>query len=327
MIIQSQFRPAFGLSNPHVQTLLPFLLKKAGNDKYRQQTLELVDGDFLDLSWLGEPKDGRPIVVLFHGLEGSIDSHYAKTIMQALHQQGWLALLMHFRGCSHRPNRLAHSYHSGETEDARYLLGWLKQTYPNSPLAAVGISLGGNMLLKLQAEYGDQSPLKAAVSVCAPVQLNLCSQRLNKGLSRIYQRHLITRLNQKLCNKIKQFNFEELIGLSKNDIKQIKTFWQFDDRVTAPLHGFKDVHDYYARSSARQYLKDIKKPTLMIHALDDPFMQQKIVPEESELSNSIELELSKHGGHIGFIAGSLSKPVFWLPQRISEYLYKYIEGE
>ncbi|MDH5389067.1 MAG: hydrolase [Gammaproteobacteria bacterium] len=327
MIIQSQFRPASGLSNPHVQTLLPFILKKAGNDQCRQQTLELADGDFLDLSWLGEPKDGRPIIVLFHGLEGSIDSHYAKTIMQALHQQGWVALLMHFRGCSRRPNRLARSYHSGETEDARYLLGWLKQTYPDSALAAVGISLGGNMLLKLQAEYGDQSPLKAAVSVCAPVQLNLCAKKLTKGLSRIYQWHLIKLLNQKLRNKAEKFDFDKLIGLSRNEIKNIKTFWQFDDRVTAPLHGFKDVHDYYARSSARQYLKDIKKPTLMIHALDDPFMQRDSVPDESALSESVELELSEHGGHIGFIAGSLRQPVFWLPQRISEYLYKYIETE
>lgn len=325
MITQSLFRPVFGLSNPHLQTLLPFLLKKSGNQQYNQQTLELDDGDFLDLSCLGELRDGRPIVVLFHGLEGSIDSHYAKTIMTALHQQGWVALLMHFRGCSHRPNRLAHSYHSGETEDARYLLGWLKQKYPTSSLAAVGISLGGNMLLKLQAEYGENSPLKSAVSVCAPVQLDLCAKRLNQGFSRFYQRHLIIRLNKKLTNKAEQFDFEKLIGLNKNEIKKIKTFWQFDDQVTAPLHGFKDVHDYYGRSSARQYLKEIKKPTLMIHALDDPFMQRDSVPDESELSNSIELELSKHGGHIGFIAGSLNKPVFWLPQRISEYIYKYIE--
>ncbi|MFC1588903.1 hydrolase [Pseudomonadota bacterium] len=327
MITQSQFRPIFGLSNAHLQTLLPFLLKKSTYRNSGRQTLELDDGDFLDLSWLCEPKDGRPIVVLFHGLEGSIDSHYSRTIMQAIQQQGWTALLMHFRGCSHRPNRLAHSYHSGGTEDARYLLGWLKQNYPASALAAVGVSLGGNMLLKLQAEYGDSSPLKAAVSICAPVQLDLCATRLNQGLSRIYQWHLIKQLNQKLRNKVEQFDIAKLIGLNKKDIKQIKTFWQFDDRVTAPLHGFKDVHDYYGRCSARQYLKDIRKPTLMIHALDDPFMQRDSLPDDSELSDSIELELSQHGGHIGFVSGSLARPVFWLQQRVPEYLLEFIADE
>ena len=325
MITQSQFRPMYGFSNPHFQTLLPFLLIKTVKQKYSQQTLELDDGDFLDLSWLGEMKNGRPIVVLFHGLEGSVDSHYAKTIMHALHRQGWTALLMHFRGCSGRPNRLAHSYHSGETKDARYLLGWLKQKYPASALAAVGVSLGGNMLLKLQAEYGEHSPLKATVSICAPVRLDLCAKRLDQGLSRIYQRHLIQQLNNKVANKSEQFNFEERIGLNKKTIKKIKTFWQFDDRVTAPLHGFKDVNDYYGRSSARQYLKDIRKPTLMIHALDDPFMTRESVPDESELSESIELELSQHGGHIGFVSGSLTRPVFWLPERLVEFIFRFIE--
>lgn len=327
MIIQSQFRPILGLSNAHVQTILPFLLKKAVLRNLNQQTLELDDGDFIDLCWLGEPDNGCPIVVLFHGLEGSVESHYVKTIMQSLHHQGWTALLMHFRGCSNKPNRLPRSYHSGETGDARYLLTWLKQNFPDSSLAAVGVSLGGNMLLKMQAEYGDNSPLKAAVSICAPVQLSLCADRLNEGVSRIYQRHLINRLNKKLYDKAEKFDFESLIGLNKNEIKQIKTFWQFDDRITAPLHGFKDVHDYYARSSARQYLKEIKKPTLMIHALDDPFMQRDSVPDVSELSESIDLELCEHGGHIGFISGSLVQPRFWLQQRVPEYILKFIDSK
>ncbi len=327
MIIQSQFRPIAGFANAHLQTLLPFILKKTGSKQYRHQTLELDDGDFLDLCWSSEPKQSQPIVVLFHGLEGSVESHYAKTIMPALQQQGWVALLMHFRGCSHRPNRLARSYHSGETQDARYLLAWLKQKYPASPLAAVGISLGGNMLLKLQAEYGDSSPLKVAISVCAPVSLDLCATRLDQGLSRIYQRHLIGRLNKKLYNKVERFDFESLIGLRRNQIKNIKTFWQFDDKVTAPLHGFKDARDYYERCSARQYLKSIKKQTLMIQALDDPFMPSDSMPNETELSEAVDLELSQHGGHIGFVAGSLHRPVFWLQQRIPEYISTFIADD
>lgn len=325
MITQSEFRPIYGFSNPHVQTLLPFILKKPDNEKYGHQTLELNDGDFVDLSWLGEPEHAQPIVVLFHGLEGSIKSHYVKTIMQAVQQRGWVALLMHFRGCSDRPNRLARSYHSGETQDARFLFNWLQEKYPASALAAVGVSLGGNMLLKLQAEYGDKSPLSAAISICAPVQLELCANRINKGVSRIYQYYLVKRLNRKLKEKAERFDFEKLIGLEKGEMSQLKTFWQFDEKVTAPLHGFKNAHDYYKRCSARQYLKDIKKPTLMIHSLDDPFMEPETIPGKSELSESIELEVSLHGGHIGFISGSLSEPVFWLQQRISEYILHHLD--
>lgn len=325
MIIQSHFRPAFGLSNPHLQTLLPLLLKNRSNKKYFQQTLELDDGDFLDCSWTAEPVNGKPIVIVFHGLEGSIDSHYASGIMQALRERGWQAVLMHFRGCSGRPNRLPRSYHSGETSDARTLIDTLKSKYPDAPLAAVGYSLGGNMLLKLQAEYASESPLKAVVSICAPVQLDLCAQRLNRGFSRLYQRYLIGHLKQKLYDKAARFDFEQLIGLNKREIKQLKTFWQFDDLATAPLHGFSGVDDYYARSSARQYLKEIRKPSLIIHALDDPFMLPDIVPDEMELSESVELELSKYGGHVGFVAGSVRKPVFWLQKRIPEYLSSFLD--
>jgi predicted alpha/beta-fold hydrolase len=324
MIIQSQFRPAFGLSNCHLQTVLPLLLKTRSSSDYYQHTLELDDGDFLDLSWTSKPVNGKPTVVIFHGLEGSVNSHYVKSIMHALGQCGWQAVLMHFRGCSGRPNRLPRSYHSGETGDARYVLSWIENHYPDSPLAAVGYSLGGNMLLKLQAEYGDNSPLEMAVCVCAPVQLDLCANRLMQGLSRFYQRHLMTSLKDKCLAKADKFDFEKLIGMSRNHIKKIKTFWQFDDVVTAPLHGFENVDDYYARSSSRQYLKAITKPTLMIHALDDPFMSADIVPDEGDISESVVLEVSRYGGHVGFIAGSAGKPVFWLPKRITEALSSYM---
>lgn len=324
MITQSQFRPALGLSNPHLQTLIPLLLKNASNEKYFQQTFELEDGDFLDCAWTDEPVDGKPIVVVFHGLEGSIDSHYVGRIMQSLKERGWQAVLMHFRGCSGRPNRLPRSYHSGETGDARHLIEHLKRNYPNAPLAAVGYSLGGNMLLKLQAEYAGDSPLKAVVSVCAPVQLDLCAQRLNRGFSLFYQRYLIGHLKQKLYDKAARFDFNKLIGLNKKEIKQLNTFWQFDDQATAPLHGFSGVDDYYDSCSARQYLKNISKPALIIHALDDPFMLPGVVPDEHELSETVELELSEYGGHVGFVAGSVRQPVFWLQKRIPEYLSDFI---
>ena len=324
MTIQSLFRPAFGLSNNHLQTVLPYLYSVPSNKHFTEQNIELDDGDFLNLCWSGKAVNGEAIIVIFHGLESSIDSHYAPKLMHALKQQGLTSLLMHFRGCSGKPNRLARSYHSGETGDARYILNWLRRKYPDSPLFAVGYSLGGNMLLKLQAEYGVNSPLDAAVSVSAPIQLNLCANRMNVGLSRLYQWHLVNHLKQKILDKYAFIDYGKLIHIQRDEIKQLKTFWQFDDLVTAPLHGFKNVADYYRQSSAHQYLKDIKTPTLMIHALDDPFMTPEIIPDDSELSTSVEFELCQHGGHIGFIAGSAFEPVFWLQQRIPEYLLKFM---
>jgi len=329
MIIQSQFTPAAGLSNAHVQTLLPKFIRNHLKLNGVKQTVELADGDFLDLVWTEQPvilesSQIKPIVLVFHGLEGSIDSPYVKGIMLAIKNQGWIGLLMHFRGCSEQDNRLSRTYHSGETEDAKQVLNWLKVNFPNYPLAAVGFSLGGNMLLKLQAELGQYSPFKAVVSVCAPLMLNACADRLNKGFSKIYQRYLLSQLKKKLSIKAVKHDYKQLIDLDYRKINQLNSFWEFDHHVTAPLHGFNGVDDYYSQSSARQYLQSITSPALIILALDDPFMTQEIIPDESELSSSTQLELSVHGGHVGFISGSFFKPEFWLEKRIPEYLSAFI---
>jgi len=319
VIFKSQFRPAFGLGNPHIQTLLPTFLQRKNNIAYQYQTLELDDGDFLDLVWT-EQAGNKPIVIVFHGLEGSIDSPYAAGMMAALKKQGWIGLLMHFRGCSGRANRLPRSYHSGETDDAKILLHWLKENHPDTPLAAIGFSLGANMLLKLQGELSRNTPFKAVVSVCAPLMLKSCASRLDQGFSKLYQRHLIKIMKLNLLAKAKKFDLKKLINLNEQSIHQLNNFWQFDNQVTAPLHGFKGAEDYYAQCSARQYLKNIQSPTLIIQARDDPFMTSDIIPDESELSEHIQLELSEHGGHIGFLSGYFFKPDFWLEKRIPEFL-------
>jgi predicted alpha/beta-fold hydrolase len=329
MIHQSTFQPITGLSHHHLQTLLPTLLHLRGGNTWQGQELELPDGDFVDLVWTSrpDPTTNRPIVVIFHGLEGSVRSPYAQDILQSLDLQGWHGVLMHFRGCSGRPNRLPRSYHSGETGDAGYLLEYLRREYPQAPLAAVGYSLGGNMLLKLQAELGDTSPLRAAVSVCAPIRLDLCADRIRQGFSRVYQSHLVRRMKRNLLSKYPQHDYHALIGLGKKEIMGLDDFWSFDDAYTAPMHGFKNVHDYYDRSSARQYLGAIQKPTLILHARDDPFMPAEVIPDASELSSSVELELSQKGGHVGFIKGSLLNPESWLAERIPEYLDEYLDKD
>lgn len=326
MIINSTFKPAKGLSHYHLQTLLPTLLKKKNQKKYHWQELELADGDFVDLCWNQPPdfNDQRPVVIVFHGLEGSIQSPYAQHVMRALEQQNWNAVLMHFRGCSGRANRKPRSYHSGDTADAKYFISYLQEKFTGVPIAAVGYSLGGNMLLKLQAEMGDESPLKAAISVCAPIELNKCADRINQGFSRVYQKHLMKRLVNNLLRKYDQHDYQSLIQLSKNKVLRLKTFWQFDDAFTAPIHGFETAENYYRINSARPYLNDITKPTLAIQTVDDPFMPADVIPAKSELGSGLVLEVSNYGGHVGFVAGSWLKPQYWLSQRIPEYLSDYI---
>lgn len=328
MIIKSKFKPAIGLSHFHVQTLLPTILHKKSNKKYHWQELSLPDGDFVDLCWNQPPdfNDKRPLVVVFHGLEGSINSPYAQHVMQALENKNWNAVLMHFRGCSGRSNKLPRAYHSGDTGDAKFFIQYLKNNFKNVPVSAVGYSLGGNMLLKLQAEFGDESPLEAAISICAPILLNKCVDRIDKGFSRVYQRHLMKRLVGNLLKKYDQHDFIALADLSKEKAKSLKTFWQFDDAFTGPLHGFGGAKNYYDKCSARQYLHQIKTPTLALHSVDDPFMVEDVIPLENELGSGLTLEISRHGGHVGFVSGSIFKPRYWLPERICEYLSGYIKS-
>jgi len=232
---------------------------------------------------------------------------------------GFASVLMHFRGCSGKENDLPRSYHSGESGDALSWMNAVAKKFPNSKLFGVGYSLGGNMLLKLLGEQGNNSPLSAAVSVSAPLQLDVCANAMTKGFSRFYQRILLKDLNASLEKKYKKHDMRKLIGLEKKDVKNLKTFWEFDGAYTAPIHGFKSALDYYQRCSSKQFLKDVRIPTLIIHSTDDPFMTTEILPSKKELSDSITLELSSHGGHVGFIGGSFLQPNYWLEKRVVEH--------
>ena len=226
---------------------------------------------------------------------------------------------MHYRGTSGKENNLARSYHSGDSADAFAYISDLKQRYEEAKLFAVGYSLGANMLLKLLGEYGDLSLLEAAVAISAPMRLDICADTMNKGFSKFYQKILLKELIKSLDKKYDKHNMKSLINLKREEIKNLKTFWDFDGAYTAPIHGFASAHDYYTKSSAKQFLKDIKTPTLIIHALDDPFMTAYVLPQESEISKNVNLEISEHGGHVGFIGGSFFKPEYWLEKRIVEY--------
>ena len=324
MIIESTFKPAWWLTNSHAQTMYPTLLRRLNAPVTKLEQLELPDGDFLNLAWAeGELESTAPLVILLHGLGGSLSSSYIPGLMQACNQHGWRSVLMHFRGSGDKPNRLLRAYHSGDTEDLNYFLQELAHREPATKKAIIGVSLGGNVLLKWLGETGGQSFIETAVAVSVPFDLRLVADRIHQGFSRVYEQYLLKKLQKLFVRKLENHKGDVPPALKEMD--KWTCFWTFDEYVTAPLHGFKHVHAYYRTASSRRYLSAIQTPTLIIHALDDPFMTPKILPATSELSPQIQLELSPKGGHVGFVTGHIpGHPVYWLDVRIPTHLAHYL---
>ncbi|MFU8789967.1 MAG: hydrolase [Methylobacter sp.] len=325
MPAQTTFKPAWWLSNNHLQTLYPALLRHLPTPpEYRRERLITPDHDFIDIDYCGSGT--QPLVMLLHGLTGSSQSGYVKGLQTALHKQGLRSAVLNFRGCSGTSNNSARCYHSGETGDVQFFYQTLRQREPETPIAAVGFSLGGNVLLKWLGERGGQLDLFAAAAVSVPLLLGVCATKLDGGFSRLYRINLLRELKTYMHGKLRHLDslgrIEEAQKIrALGDLSNIRSFWQYDDRVVAKLHGFDDVHDYYRRSSSRQYLHAITVPTLLIQALDDPFMTTDVLPDASEVSPQVRLEFTRHGGHVGFIAGAIPfRPTYWLEQRITEFL-------
>ncbi len=314
-IRSGRFKPAWWLPGGHLQTLWPHFFRCRPDVHLTDERLELDDGDFVDLCLT--KKTTGPVVVIFHGLEGCIDSQYVKPMLSAIAQQGWQGVFMHFRGCSGVHNRLARSYHSGDTGDIAFLIDHLQARFQHAPIAAIGYSLGGNALLKYLGESKRGGKVNGAVAVSVPYLLAVGARKLDSGLSKIYQWYLLGRLQKKIADKFGSGDSP----IDLDQLAQFNTFFRFDDNITAPLHGFDGVDDYYRRSSSRQYLQSIDVPTLLIQARDDPFMTEEAIPHEEELSRHVLMELSDHGGHVGFVGGRLPwRPLYWLEQRITDFL-------
>ncbi|MBG0755710.1 hydrolase [Vibrio cidicii] len=316
----TQFTAAKGIKNPHLQTLLPRFIRKKALFEPVWQTLDTPDGDFLDLAWSEDPSSKnaskKPLFVLFHGLEGSFFSPYANGLMNAFANAGWLSVMMHFRGCSGKPNRLARAYHSGETEDARYFLQHLQRHFPQNRKVALGISLGGNMLANYLATYQDDPLVDAATIVSAPLDLSACSERIEQGFSRVYRRYLLSSLKKNALQK--HHLLSNALAISPHSIKKLTRLYQFDDLITAPLHGFRNALDYYQQCSGLHKLREIRIPTQIIHAKDDPFMTDAVIPK-FVLPDNIDYRLFDHGGHVGFLTGSALNPRFWLEEALPSY--------
>lgn len=313
------FRPAWWCRHPHMQTLWPSLFHRVSNLRLRRERLELPDGDFIDLDWT-EGRSG-PIVVVLHGLQGSSRSPYARGLLHAVHQRGWRGVVLHFRGCSGVPNRLPRAYHSGDSPDLAFCIDTLRRREPDTSIAVVGYSLGGNVALKWLGEAGAQAAVHGAVAVCVPMSLDIAARRLDQGFSRVYQWAL---LQSSVRSIRRRFKGRQSVPVNLAKLRSIRSCWQFDDEVTAPLHGFRDAAHYYESTSARRYLKGIKVQTLIIQSADDPFMTNEVIPARDELSPTTELEIHAGAGHVGFVHGQWPWSArYWLDQYIPRRLAQY----
>lgn len=282
------------------------------------------DGDFLETHRLAAP-EGAPRVLLLHGLEGTIRSHYAQGLLNEAARRGWGADLLIFRSCGTEPNKTRRFYHSGETADAGFALDKIATEFPTSPLAVAGVSLGGNVLLKMLGEKTDNLPprLRAAAAISVPFDLARSSKRINKGFSRFYQRFFLTSLRRKAAEKATRF--PDLAPM--DSISALRTLEDFDNLITGPMHGFRDAQDYYQRSSSLPFLKNIRLTTLLLSAVDDPMLPPEVLDEVRAVARrnpALHLEFVARGGHAGFIAGFWPwRPFYYAEYRVGEFFARH----
>ncbi|MDD2846276.1 MAG: alpha/beta fold hydrolase [Rhodoferax sp.] len=308
------------LPGGHAQTIWPALQGRSDRlavPPYRRERWTTPDQDFVDVDW----RDGAvtaPLLVLFHGLEGSSNSHYALALGQWAQTRGWGLAVAHFRGCSGEINRAPRAYHSGDFEEIGWILARLRARH-TGPLYAVGVSLGGNALLRWAQEAGHAAAgvVRAVASVSAPVDLAASGRAIGRGLSRhIYTRMFLHTMKPKALQKLAQFP-----GLfDAKALHAARDLYDFDNVFTAPLHGFKNTQDYWQRASAKPRLADIRLPALVLNALNDPFVPAGSLPRQSEVGSHVTLWQPDQGGHVGFMAGSPPGHLQTLPQTLGSWL-------
>ncbi len=298
----SAYRAPWWLPGGHLQTIFA-ALAPAPRVPWRREEWATPDGDFIDLDWAGE---SGPVLALFHGLEGGSSSHYARALASLAAASGWRAVVPHFRGCSGRLNRLPRAYHSGDSDEIDWIVRRLGARH------AVGVSLGGNALLKWLGEQGEAAPLERAVAVSAPFDLAAAGDALDRGFNRrCYTRAFLLTLKAKAFAK-------QTLGHLRFDEKRMsraRTLREFDDMVTAPLHGFRDAADYWARASSEPWLGRIRVPTLLVNARNDPFLPPAVLERVPRDNPSLVLEFPDEGGHAGFPGTDR-----WMARRVLKFL-------
>ncbi len=303
------------LPGGHAQTLWPLLIKPPPL-KLRRERWETPDGDFVDVDFVDGPPQA-PLLVLFHGLEGSARSHYALSTAHACKKAGWRLALPHFRGCSGELNQRPRAYHSGDSEEIDWILRRLHTANGAHPLHAAGISLGANALLKWAGERGAAAAelVTGIAALCAPLDLAACGHHLARGFNQVYTRHFLSTLKTVSTARLRQFPglFDEARMLAALNLHQ------FDDAVTAPVHGFAGADDYWQRASAKPWLKSVAVPALAVNPKNDPFLPAACLPGATDVSPQVRLEQPAGGGHVGFVSGAFPGNLDWLPQRLLHF--------
>jgi uncharacterized protein len=294
------YKAPWYLPNGHLQTIIPSLFRRVGGLPYRRERIETPDGDFLDLDWIAPERPSDSLLIISHGLEGDSKRGYVKGMARAFLEKGAHALAWNYRSCSGEPNKLPHFYHSGATQDLEQVVqhALAKGVYRRIILS--GFSLGGNLTLKYLGEQGDRLPKEVWKAAVFSVPLDLASSSRQIGLraNRIYEQRFLKRLRRKLQDKL----LLQPGSLDLRPLKQIRTLWDFDDRYTAPLHGFRDAADYYSQCSSLTFVAHIRIPTLIVNAKNDPFLSPECYPEEQlEGHPFVRFEAPAEGGHVGFL--------------------------
>jgi predicted alpha/beta-fold hydrolase len=327
---ERSYVPPRWLRNGHAQTIYASCLAPAPQVRFRREQWETPDGDFVELDWTTGRRGTNdaaapdtPLIVLFHGLEGSSRSHYARTFMHAAGERGWQGVVVHFRGCGGRPNRFARAYHSGDSAEMEWMLERFRRSHRNR-IGVVAVSLGGNVLLKWLGEAGPQARrlIDGACAISAPMDLVAAGTALDRGFNRLYTWNFLRTLRRKTALKLRT----HAMPIDAGALTRTRTLRGFDDLVTSQLHGFRDAMDYWSRSSSKPGLKNIAVPTLVLNARDDPFLPAWALPDRDAVSDWVTLDFPRHGGHVGFVTGRFPGSLRWLPERVLSFLETQASG-
>jgi hypothetical protein len=304
------------LAGGHAQTIWPYFLRRP-QVPMRRERVDTPDGDFWLFDWLDAPVSSpdAPLVVLFHGLEGSSASHYARALFARLAALGWRGVVPHFRGCADEPNRLPRAYHSGDHEEIAAMLDAVRARAPRDvPVWACGVSLGGSALLNWLGRAGPRAraTVARAAAVSAPIDLMAAGQAIDRGLNRLYSSHFLYTLKPKALAMARRFPDR----IDAGAVARVRSMWAFDDVVTSRLHGFADTADYWTRAACKPWLKSVRVPTLVLNARNDPFVPGASLPGPAEVSDDVVLEQPPQGGHVGFMTGPMPGRLDWLPERL-----------
>lgn len=320
--LQSPYKAPSWCPGGNLQTVIPARFSKKPTLTYHREILSTPDGDIVAWDWMMPAADAlhakTPVLVHFHGLEGSSQSHYALALMAECKKRGWIGVVPHYRTCGDVLNIKPRAYHAGDTVDCLWVLRTIKSRYPDAPMYVTGVSLGGNQMSKCLGELGAEAIglVEAAVSICAPIDLLACSIKIGRGVNVLYERMFLDTLKKKYVQKCRQF--PDLFDIKR--VEHIKTMYDFDEIFTSKVHHYASAYDYWTACSCKAYLKEVRVPLLFMNAQNDPFIPASVLPVEKDVSASVSIEISTDGGHVGFPTGKFPGVLAYIPWRVMKYL-------